>query len=50
MVKATVGAQDAKDVEPGGAAAPAKHYVPVLELFRGHWQGILIQTCYEACE
>jgi hypothetical protein len=45
MVKATV---VAKDVESG--AAKTKHYVPVLELFRGHWQGILVQTCYEACE
>jgi hypothetical protein len=32
------------------AAAPTKHYVPFLELFRGHWLGIIIQACYEACE
>jgi hypothetical protein len=45
MVKATV---VPKDVESGEKTT--KHYVPVLELFRGHWKGILIQTCYEACE
>lgn len=55
MVKAAVVAPDAglKDVEAGGAAggkAATKHYVPVLELFRGHWQGIIVQSCYEACE
>jgi hypothetical protein len=49
MVKATVESRESKDVEAGGAG-PTKHYVPVLELFRGHWQGILVQTCYEACE
>jgi hypothetical protein len=39
------------DPEAGpAAAAPTKHYVPFLELFRGHWLGIIIQACYEACE
>jgi len=49
MVKASVAA---KDLEAGGGrkASTTKHYVPVLELFRGHWFGILVQMCYEACE
>lgn len=54
MVKAAVvaPAADLKDVEAGGEGGKAatKHYVPVLELFRGHWQGIIVQSCYEACE
>ena len=25
-----------------------KHYVPLAELFRGHWPGILLQLGYEA--
>ena len=52
MVKASVVPRD-QDVEAGpgtGKGAPAKHYVPVLELFRGHWFGIIVQACYEACE
>lgn len=50
MVKASVAA---KDLEAGGgrkAGGTTQHYVPVLELFRGHWFGILVQMCYEACE
>jgi hypothetical protein len=40
-----------KKIDPeSGTATATKHYVPVLELFRGHWQGIIIQACYEACE
>jgi hypothetical protein len=46
MVKATV---QTKDIE-AGAKPVTKHYVPVLELFRGHWLGIIVQSCYEACE
>jgi hypothetical protein len=40
------------DPESGAvvASATTKHYVPVLELFRGHWFGIIVQACYEACE
>jgi hypothetical protein len=47
MVKKVVDPETASEV---AAAAPTKHYVPVLELFRGHWFGIIIQACYEACE
>lgn len=25
-----------------------KHYVPLAELFRGHWLGLILQTGYEA--
>ena len=45
------GHRNGKDVEAGSSPAVAnKHYVPVVELFRGHWAGILVQTTYEACE
>jgi hypothetical protein len=27
-----------------------RHYVPVVELFRGHWGALLLQCGYEACE
>jgi hypothetical protein len=47
MVKATVRAGK-RDVEAG--AASSKHYVPFVELFRGHWLGMLVHTVYEACE
>jgi hypothetical protein len=50
MVKASVA--PSKDIEADviHEKVVAKHYVPVVELFRGHWQGILVQTTYEACE
>jgi len=49
----TTAAAAAKDLEAGSSSSPnvaSKHYVPVVELFRGHWAGILVQTTYEACE
>lgn len=52
MVKASVAAKDV-DAEAGGSkgrSSGGKHYIPVLELFRGHWFGIIVQSCYEACE
>ncbi|KAF6255165.1 major facilitator superfamily domain-containing protein [Scenedesmus sp. NREL 46B-D3] len=33
------------DVESQGAG---KHYVPILELFRGYWSGLVLQCGYEA--
>lgn len=27
-----------------------KHYVPLNELVRNHWHGLILQTGYEACE
>jgi hypothetical protein len=44
------------DVEGQSAAAAAAaeekkaHYVPVLELFRGYWSGLLLHSLYGACE
>lgn len=26
----------------------SKHYVPLSELLRGHWHGLILQCCYEA--
>eukprot|EP00879_Flechtneria_rotunda_P003299 GHRR01003524.1.p1 GENE.GHRR01003524.1~~GHRR01003524.1.p1 ORF type:complete len:498 (+),score=121.17 GHRR01003524.1:1133-2626(+) len=37
----------AADVE-SRVSAEDKHYVPVLELFRGYWSGLLLQMGYEA--
>ena len=35
--------------EQGGQAnTTTKHYVPVVELFRGHWLAIILQVGYEA--
>eukprot|EP00775_Hariotina_reticulata_P003883 gene3883-4138_t len=56
MVKASVvsaagaaGSKGLRDLEAGGTAAePTKHYVPFVELFRGHWKGIILQSGYEA--
>jgi hypothetical protein len=46
------GLSDVKDLEAadGAAAGPTNHYVPFVELFRGHWKGIVLQTGYEACK
>lgn len=46
------GVSDVKDLEAADntAAGPTKHYVPFVELFRGHWKGIILQTGYEACK
>lgn len=37
------------DVE-GQAGAQRQQYVPVLELFRGHWRGLLLQSLYGCCK
>jgi hypothetical protein len=42
------------DVEGQTAAAAADekkaHYVPVLELFRGYWSGLVLHSLYGACK
>jgi hypothetical protein len=42
------------DVEGQSAAAVSDdkkaHYVPVLELFRGYWSGLVLHSLYGACE
>jgi hypothetical protein len=42
------------DVEGQSAAAVGDdkkaHYVPVLELFRGYWSGLVLHSLYGACE
>jgi hypothetical protein len=39
------------DVEGQADTAEQKaHYVPVLELFRGYWSGLLLHSLYGACE
>jgi hypothetical protein len=38
------------DVESQAGEHLEKHYVPILELFRGYWSGLLLQCGYEACE
>jgi hypothetical protein len=38
------------DVESQGGEHLEKHYVPVLELFRSYWSGLILQCGYEACE
>lgn len=52
MVKASVAVKDPESLTGLSTTSSIgkKHYVPAVELFRGHWKGILVQTCYEACE
>lgn len=46
-VSAPAAADEADDV----AAVPCRrHYVPLWELFRGHWSGLLLHVAYAACE
>eukprot|EP00775_Hariotina_reticulata_P013429 gene13429-13557_t len=42
---ASVKGADVSDVESQGLE---KHYVPLMELFRGYWSGLLLQMGYEA--
>jgi hypothetical protein len=39
-----------EDTESQGGEHLEKHYVPILELFRGYWSGLVLQCGYEACE
>jgi hypothetical protein len=45
---ASVKGDDKSDVE--SQASLEKHYVPLMELFRGYWSGLLLQMGYEACK
>jgi hypothetical protein len=46
------GTDDAVSESDGSSVVlgPNKHYVPVVELLRNYWPGLLLQTGYEACE
>lgn len=34
----------------GDEASSRRHYVPLLELFRGYWSGLVLHVAYAACE
>lgn len=34
----------------GGEDSSKRHYVPLLELFRGYWSGLVLHVAYAACE
>jgi hypothetical protein len=34
----------------GGDDSSKRHYVPLLELFRGYWSGLVLHVAYAACE
>jgi len=36
--------------EAGEEAVASRHYVPLLELFRGYWSGLVLHVAYAACE
>jgi hypothetical protein len=38
------------DEGEGGEDSSKKHYVPLLELFRGYWSGLVLHVAYAACE
>jgi hypothetical protein len=64
LTRAAAGAPAAGGVAPQAAAAAAaadeacathgtasaRHYVPLVQLFREHWLGLLLHVCYAACE
>jgi hypothetical protein len=34
----------------GDEGSSKRHYVPLLELFRGYWSGLVLHVAYAACE
>jgi hypothetical protein len=41
---------EAGSVGDGEAAVASRHYVPLLELFRGYWSGLVLHVAYAACK
>lgn len=41
---------EAAEAAAAEAAVAARHYVPLLELFRGYWSGLVLHVTYAACE
>lgn len=43
-------ADEAGSAGDADAADASRHYVPLLELFRGYWSGLALHVAYAACE
>lgn len=41
---------EAGSARDGDAAVASRHYVPLLELFRGYWSGLVLHVAYAACK
>lgn len=41
---------DVERAAAGAATADKQHYTPFVELMRGYWAGLIMHSCYGACE